>query len=244
MKKPSSITQNDWRLLQNKYRHLNPIISRIENNYPVQYLIGHVEFYGFKIFINENVLIPRFETETLVEKTLHYLNKLSLSEASVLEIGTGSGCISITLKSLLPSLEITALDISSAALRVAKRNARYHHCKINFVHQDMFRCRLINKYDVLISNPPYIPEGEQLDLKTSFEPPIALYAGKDGLKYYNQIFKIANEILNEKFLIALEIGEEQGRALKAKAKQHFPQAKVVLEQDLAGKDRYLFIFNE
>jgi len=244
MRKPEGISHNDWKLLQLKYRNLSGVVRKIENNYPVQYLIGHVEFYGNKIYISEGVFIPRFETETLVEKTFSYLNQLALETGSVLEIGSGSGCISITLKSEVTSLEITAIERSRKAVRIAKRNARANKCKINFINKDMFKYNLINKYDVIISNPPYICDGDEVDPKTKYEPASALYAGADGLKYYHQIFKIAKNALNDKHLLALEIGEEQSKMLKEIAKTFFPRDTIKVEKDLAGKDRYLFVYSE
>ena len=98
MNKPKNVTENDWKLLKAKYKNLNRIIKKIENNYPVQYLIGYVNFYGYNIKVNKNVLIPRFETETLVEKTINYIKKLHINNPSIMELGTGSGCISIVLK--------------------------------------------------------------------------------------------------------------------------------------------------
>ena len=98
MEKPSSITNNDWKLLKAKYSNLKRIVKKLNKNYPVQYLIGNVDFYGYKINVNKNVLIPRFETETLVEKTIEYISKCKLHNGSLIELGTGSGCISIVLK--------------------------------------------------------------------------------------------------------------------------------------------------
>jgi len=241
MKKPDSITKNDWLLLQKKYRNLESVIKKLEKNYPVQYLIGHVEFYGLKLFVNESVLIPRFETEYLVEKTLEYINKLNLEEKSVLDIGTGSGCIGIALKNQIPSLSITAIDISRKALRIAKRNAKYHKTKINFINKSLFKYNLINKYDILISNPPYIKKGTAVDQKIKYEPAKAIYG---GIEFYEQIFKIAKKGLNKQYLIALEIEETTGSELKKLAKKHFPKDKIKLEKDLAKKDRYLFIYSE
>ena len=156
MKRPDFISLTDWRLLEQKYQNMDYPIRRIENGYPIQYLIGNVDFYGYKILVNKNVLIPRFETETLVEKTLKYIDEYKFSKASVLEIGTGSGCISVALKKEKEDLEITATDISIGALKIAKKNAKLNKCKITFIKQDVNKCKLFNNYDVLISNPPYL----------------------------------------------------------------------------------------
>src|SRR5574344_1512924 len=244
MKRPNNIVPNDWRLLEQKYKNLDNIINKINQNYPVQYLIGYVDFYGYKINVNENVLIPRFETETLVEKTLALINRLNLNNKSVLEIGTGSGCISIALKGEIKTLEITATDISRKALMVAKKNAKINRCNINFINQDLFKYKLVNNYEILISNPPYLKTDDIIDPKTKYEPQIALYGGKDGMDYYPKIFEIAQKALTEKHLIALEIDETNGLNLKKMAKCYFPSDTIKLEKDLTGKDRYLFVYKK
>lgn len=244
MKQLNNINQKDLEILKKKYVDINPIIEKINNNYPVQYLIGNVDFYGNIINVNKNVLIPRFETETLVEKTINYINKLKLNKESLLEIGTGSGCISITLKKEVPTLEITAIDISKKALLTAKKNAKLNKTKINFIYKDLFKYNMINKYSILISNPPYIKLNDEIDAKTKYEPKIALYADETGLKYYKKIFEIGKKHLEKNFLISLEIEETQGKKLQALAKEYFSNCKIIIEKDLANKDRYLFIFNE
>jgi len=244
MKKPNNITKNDWKLLQKKYKNLDKVIEKLENNYPVQYLIGYVDFFDNKIKVNENVLIPRFETETLVEKTLQFIEKLEFNKISILEIGTGSGCISIALKSENRDFEITAIDKSRKALKVARKNAKINKCKVNFINKDIFKYNIINKFDVLISNPPYLKDGEKLDSNIEFEPKIALFGGKDGLDFYRQIFKATKKSLNKKYLVAFEIEETNASKLKKIAKESFPDAKIIVEKDLAEKDRYLFIHSE
>lgn len=244
MERPENITKNDWKALQRKYQNIEPIIKKINNGYPVQYLIGDVDFFGNQILVNENVLIPRFETETLVDKTLNYIHKLKLNKASLLEIGTGSGCISISIQKAIKSIDITATDISSKALSLAKKNSKLNKTKINFINKDLFKLKLINKYDILISNPPYLIKGEKIDPKTKYEPSIALYADKTGLNFYIKIFELATKILNKKFLIALEIDEDRGSELKKIATKFFPNDTIVLEKDLSNKIRYLFIYTE
>lgn len=244
MKRPDFININDWRLLEQKYHNLDYAVKKIQNNYPIQYLIGNVDFYGYKFFVNKDVLIPRFETETLLEKTIDYIKKLGLDSSSVLELGTGSGCISIALKKELPNLEITAMDISLKALKIARKNARLNKCKINFIKNNILKCKLDNNYDILISNPPYLKTNDVIDEKTKYEPQIALFGGEDGMLFYPKIFEIAKKVLNKKFLIALEIDEENGDKIKKLAKEHFPRRKIVLDKDLTGKDRYLFVISE
>lgn len=136
-------------------------IKRLNNGEPVQYIVGNVDFYGYKINVNKNVLIPRFETEELVFKTINLIKKNLNENIKVLDIGTGSGCISIALKKEIPGLDITAVDISEDALVVAKNNALENNCEINFIKSDLFN-NIDDKYDLIISNPPYISYDEQI----------------------------------------------------------------------------------
>lgn len=244
MEKPENIIETDWKILQRKYEHLEPIVKKINSGYPIQYLIGDVNFFGNQILVNEDVLIPRFETETLVDKTNSYIQKLKLNNASLLEIGTGSGCISISIKKAFKNINITATDISSKALNIAKKNAKLNKVKISFINKDLFKLKLINKYDILISNPPYLIKGEKIHFKTKYEPHIALYADKTGLNFYKKIFELATEVLNQKFLIALEVDEDRGTELKKIACKFFPNTTVKVEKDLSQKVRYLFIYTE
>ena len=243
MEKPESITTNDWKLLKAKYKNLNKVVKKINKNYPVQYLIGNVNFYGYNINVNKNVLIPRFETETLVEKTIEYIKKLKLENGSLIDLGTGSGCISIVLKKELESLNITGLDISNKALKLARKNAKNNKADINFIKENIFKFKPVNKYDILISNPPYITEDDEISPNIKYEPKKAIFTN-DGLKYYRHIMSTCSNYLNKKNLIAFEIGDKQGKDLKKLAKDFFPKAKIKLERDLSGRDRYLFIINE
>lgn len=243
MEKPESITTNDWKLLKAKYKNLNKVVKKSKKNYPVQYLIGNVNFYGYNISVNKHVLIPRFETETLVEKTIEYIKKLKLENGSLIDLGTGSGCISIVLKKELETLNITGLDISNKALKLARKNAKNNKADINFIKENIFKFKPVNKYDILISNPPYITEDDEISPNIKYEPKKAIFTN-DGLKYYRHIMSTCSNYLNKKNLIAFEIGDKQGKDLKKLAKDFFPKAKIKLERDLSGRDRYLFIINE
>jgi len=187
MEKPENITTNDWKLLKAKYSNLKKVVKKLSKNFPVQYLIGNVNFYGYIINVNKHVLIPRFETETLVEKTIEYIKKLKLQNKSLIDLGTGSGCISIVLKKELEKLNVSSLDISKKALKVAKKNAKQNKAQINFIHHDIFKFKPVNKYDILISNPPYVKETDEVDKSIKFEPKKAIYASDYGLKYYKHI---------------------------------------------------------
>lgn len=245
MNKLANLNKNDYELIVKKYPHsLKYVEWQLKRNYPVQYLIGNVDFYGYIIEVNRNVLIPRFETETLVEKTLNYLRQFDLLHAHVLDIGTGSGCIAIALKGECPTLDVMALDVSAASLHVAKRNARHNQTDITFVHKNIYKFRPSSTFDVIISNPPYLDYEEEVDAALKYEPKKALYAEDRGLAYYEYIIRKAHEWVSAKSLLAFEIGYQQGIPLMKLAKKYFPQTKILVEKDLADKDRYLFIINE
>jgi release factor glutamine methyltransferase len=232
-----------------KYIHpednLEEAIKRLNNGEPVQYIVGDVDFYGNIIKVNKNVLIPRRETEELVEKTIERIKKIfPKKEISIIDIGTGSGCIPITIKKFLPNCNVTAIDISQDALKVAVNNAENNKVDINFIHSNLFE-NVSGKYNCIISNPPYIKEDEEImDIVKNNEPHIALYAPNKGLYFYEEIIKNASKYLEERFIIAFEIGETQGREIIEIAKKYFPKSKIVLEKDLQHFDRFIFISNE
>ena len=231
-----------------KYLHpgdnLEIALKRLEDGEPVQYIVGDVDFYGNIIKVNKNVLIPRRETEELVEKTINYLKELKLNNPTILDIGTGSGCIPITLKKQVPSSEIMAVDISESALEVAIENAKNNNVDINFIQSDIFE-NVNTKFDCIISNPPYIRYDEPImDIVKNNEPHTALYADDNGLFFYKEILKSANKYLNKKSIIAFEIGSEQGEDIIKIATENFPNSKIILEKDLQKFDRFIFVINE
>lgn len=243
LNKPSYLTNNDWELLNKKYKNMHRVIEKLNKDYPVQYLIGNVNFYGYEILVKKGVLIPRFETEELVEKTLKYLEKYKMKDINVLEIGTGTGCIPITLKRKMPQLHITSIDKSLKALRLAKKNIKRNKVEINLLHKNIFKFKSLNKYSLIISNPPYIKEDMIIDPKCKYEPSDAIYAKDDGLIFYKHILSKYKKNLTKKFILAFEIGEEQGNTLKNIAKKEYPKSKVLVEKDLSNRDRYLFVIN-
>ena len=239
------MNQKDIEYLKKYYKgNLNEALQRLEQNEPVQYIVGNVNFYGFEIEVNKNVLIPRFETEELIEKTMNYIQKLNLDVKNIVDLGTGSGCIAITLKKMYPNAKVTAVDISKSALEVAQKNAKNNQVEIDFKQGDMLQ-PLTEKYDLIISNPPYISKEEEImDIVKENEPHLALYADNEGLYYYEQILKNASNYINENYLIAFEIGYKQGQQIIDIAHQCLNNCTVKLEQDLQGKDRFIFIYNE
>lgn len=220
---------------------LDENIKRLQAGEPVQYIVGSMDFYGYEFIINSDVLIPRFETEELVNRTINYSKKLAIKQPKILDIGTGSGCIAITLAKEVDDASVTAIDISKKALEVAKDNAIKLSADIEFIESDLFS-NVNSKYNIIISNPPYIDYDETIDdVVRNNEPHLALFASNNGLYYYEQILKKAKGYLLKPALISFEIGEKQGKIICDLAKQYFPNSKVTLEKDLQRKDRFVFI---
>ena len=238
--KPEYITNTDWKLLKEKYRdNLEEVLDKLEAHYPVQYLIGNVEFLNTIIHVDERVLIPRFETELLVEKTIQKLKKMKLENPNILEFGTGSGCISIALKKNI-DCKVSAVDISEDAIQVARENATLNKVSIDFKVQDMLNINY-EGYDLIISNPPYVSETEPVGKETQYEPQNALFAKEKGLFFYQEIIKKISELSTKPKLIAFEIGMTQGKELLEISKKYLSTMTPSIEKDLTGRDRYLFI---
>ena len=174
-----------------------------------------------------------------LEKTRTYFK----DKISILDIGTGSGCIAITLNKELDS-NVTACDISKAALDVAKFNAKENTIQVNFIESNVFS-NIHDKFDIIISNPPYIDKDERvMESVKKYEPHKALYASDEGLFFYKEILKKARTFLNNRFIIAFEIGWWQGNLIKNIAEEYFNDSKIMIEKDLAGKARYIFIIKD
>lgn len=233
---------NDREYLK-KYLALDKLdegLKRLENGEPVQYIVGNIDFYGFNFNIDSRVLIPRFETEELIEKTINYLSDFK-QNLNIVDLGTGSGCIAITLKKLLPNSKVTAVDISEDALEVAKNNAFKLDADVTFIKSDMLN-EVNDSFDCIISNPPYIAYSESImEVVKNNEPHLALYASNEGLYFYEDILKNCSRVLKNKFLIAFEIGQTQGDAIKKLAYQYLTDIEVSIECDLQGLDRFVFI---
>ncbi len=211
-------------------------IKRLKQGEPVQYIVGNVNFYGYIFEVNQNVLIPRFETEQLIEKTLSFLQK---KDPAIVDLGTGSGCIAITLKKKLPESTVTAYELSKEALEVARKNAKNLEADITFVHDTMEH--LHGTYDVIISNPPYIAKDEEIEtIVYNNEPHLALYAEDHGLYYYDKILSQAREHLNDGGIIAFEIGQTQGKKIQALGQKYLPEFESIIDVDYQGLDRFIF----
>jgi len=216
----------------------------LHENKPIQYLIGTSCFYGYDFIVNENVLIPRFETEELVENILYkYDEHFGGKKVEVCDLATGSGCIAITLAKEEPNMHVVATDISKEALEVAKLNNQKFDANVKFLQGDMLTPLKGKKFDIFVSNPPYIPENEDVDsLVKDNEPNLALFGGDDGMKFYRIILQGLRPLLNKKALVAFEHGYDKKEEMLALCKKYFPECKAECIKDLEGKDRMTFIY--
>ena len=244
--------QRTW-LLAHLDAHLTPpqidsaqqAFTAFQAGTPLPYILGHWEFFGLDFDINRSVLIPRPETELLVEKAIAWLT--SHPEArTIVDIGTGSGAIAVTIAMHIPNARILATDISPAALQVAKHNAeKFHvHHQIEFVECDLLPASAGERspFDLLCSNPPYIPTDTLQQLPIfGHEPTLALDGGSDGLDIYRRLFAIASDWLAPKGLMLLEIESTLGLKALNLACDSFLEASIHLHQDLTGRDRLLEI---
>ncbi|MCX7682234.1 MAG: peptide chain release factor N(5)-glutamine methyltransferase [Anaerolineae bacterium] len=224
-------------LTASQYAAYAALISRRAAGYPLPYLTGRAEFYGLEFEVTPEVLIPRPETELLVELAL------ALQPHSVVDVGTGSGCIAVSLAVLLPRVVVYAIDISPAALAVAGRNAERHHVadRVHLLTGDVLSPRP-GPVDLIVSNPPYIPSDECALLPPSvrdYEPRLALDGGPDGLAFIRRLLKEAPTVLRPGGGILIEIGATQGEAATTLAHAILPRARISLHRDLAGRDRVL-----
>ena len=213
----------------------------------MQHILGYEYFYGYKFIVNENVLIPRPETEELVANVLAYYDEFfGGQKVQLCDIGTGSGAIAISLKKEEDNLQVTASDISEEAIATAKKNAENLKADVTFLVGDMCEPLIEQnlKVDILVSNPPYIPLHEEVEHSVKdFEPHVALFGGEDGLKFYRIIFERSKYLLKEKNMLAFEMGYNQKEKLMSLAEEYFPQSRIEVIKDMSGKNRMLFIFN-
>lgn len=220
-------------------------LKLLEEGRSLQYVIGNVSFCGICLFVDERVLIPRFETEELVENTYRYiLDYFCERDISILDLGCGSGAIGLALKSKLKEASVTLVDISDDALDVAKKNASNLDLDVTFVKSDMLD-NVVGGFDVIISNPPYIRENEEIeDIVKNNEPHLALYGGKDGLDCYRKILANCKNHLNKKFMLGFEIGYLQKDQIVDLIRKYLGDVEIVCKKDLSDKDRMIFVFGE
>lgn len=243
------LSMYDEKLEDEKVNVLENAINKYVYDFiPVQHILGYSYFYGYKLNVSKDVLIPRCETEELVGYTLEYYDKLfNGKKVKVCDIGTGSGAISIALAKEQPNMTLTATDISKDALEIAKTNATINNVDINFYEGDLLKPLIENnlKFDILVSNPPYIESSEEVDpLVLKNEPHLALFADNMGIECYDRILKEANCILNTPSLILFEHGYKQKELMLNLATKYFPNSDAFVIKDLSGKDRFTIIINK
>lgn len=225
------------------FEKFEEVISELQTGKPYQQILGETEFYGMRFFVNEHVLIPRPETEELLEFAISEISNLQsqTSNLKILDIGAGSGIIPIVLKKHFPKAEVTSIDFSEKALEVARRNADFHELNINFIQADYLKFSLQEKFDVIISNPPYIgidEESEIADSVKEFEPKMALFSPtSDALIFYRKIAEDCEKRLNKNGLLFLEINQKLGKETLDLYKN---LSEDRLLKDLSGNDRFIF----
>lgn len=216
--------------------------------YPVQYIKGVETFFGRDFIVNENVLIPRYETEELVENILYHIDDYfeANQPLDLVDVGTGSGAIAISLKAEEPRLNVWATDISQEALDVASQNAKNLEADVTFYQGDMLQPLLDRqmKFDIFVSNPPYIPQDQNIEaVVKDNEPHVALFGGKDGLYFYRKIFEGVQPLLKDRAILAFEMGFDQKEDMEKEVQHYFPNTPFKILKDMNGKDRMLFIYH-
>jgi len=216
------------------------IYKKLAAHIPAQYIIGHAEFFGIQLKVDERVLIPRPETEEIVDLILTENPEKNLK---VLDIGTGSGAIALALAKNRPDWSVTAADISEDALELATENAKRQNLDLTFIRTDCFS-EISSKYDIIVSNPPYISRSDEVEVGLNVlhsEPHLALFADEDGLAIYRRIAEDSKDYLNDGGKIYLEIGYKQGQSVPALFMENLPEKRVRTLKDQFGQDRMVVI---
>ncbi len=225
---------------------LRAVDQHVIHNKPIQHLMEYEYFFGRSFYVNGDVLIPRSETEELAENVISFIDEyFADSRINVLDIGTGSGCLALTLALECDNVKAVATDISEQALSIARKNKERLGGDVKFKEGNLLVPVNGQTFDVVVSNPPYIPNTEKLDpVVGDHEPPIALFGGKNGLDYYKDIIRDLPNVLNDEFLVAFEHASHQGKHLKKMIKKTFKNVRIIQMKDMQGKDRMLFITNK
>jgi len=235
----------DLFLDRNQSLWISSVLKKRIYGEPIQYILGETEFMGLDFKINKDVFIPRPETEVLVETALAYAKRLSSGAKRILELGTGSGCIAISLAKFWPQAKITAIDISDQALKIARVNADSNGVNINFLHGDLFAVHHLTPatYGLIVSNPPYIPsaEIENLQPEVRHEPEVALDGGSDGLDFFRKIITQAPKYLTAGGLLIMEMGFNQCGAISEILENTKDLDLIEIIQDYNNIDRVIVI---
>lgn len=216
-------------------------LQYLKKHIPLEYITNQKEFMKINFYIDENVLVPRPDTEVTVEEVINYCNNEKNGKAKILDLCTGSGIIAISLAKYLPNCEIIATDISNKALEVAKKNQLNNKVSnIRWIHSNLFS-KIYEKFDIIVSNPPYIKKDviNELEEEVKKEPIIALDGGEDGLKFYKEILENAKNYLNKNGAIFLEIGYDQKKEVIDIVKKYYGNVKIECKKDLQNKDRMI-----
>ena len=257
LKRIDVVLKSDFYLDKKSLNLMQIATKQLEQEIPIQYIIGKTEFFGLPFNINKEVLIPRPETEELVEQVLKEVSLTKICKTTtdettnekqlkILDIGTGSGCIAISLKKQLPSSKISAMDVSDKALHIAKKNAVLNKVDINFIHLDILKTNNLDQlYDVIVSNPPYVRELEKKEIKNNVlnnEPHLALFVdNKNPLLFYNKIAELAKKFLTKNGQLHFEINQYLGKeTIKLLAEKGFKN--IQLKKDIFGNDRIVTAF--
>ena len=222
------------------------VLSQLKEQKPIQYILGETEFFGLPFYVNENTLIPRPETEELVDWIIQQLTvKSQKSKVKILDIGTGTGCIAISLAKNLPNADVFALDVSGKALEVATKNAKRNNVNITFLNQSILETDdLEQQFDIIVSNPPYVRNLEKQEIKKNvldFEPHLALFVeDDDALLFYRKITQLAQKNLSESGMLYFEINQYLSNQMFEMIKT-FNFTDIQLRKDLYGNDRMMLI---
>ncbi|MBR2067704.1 MAG: peptide chain release factor N(5)-glutamine methyltransferase [Solobacterium sp.] len=229
------------------YQEFTSGMERILKGEPMAHVLGYSWFYGYKLIADDTVLIPRYETEELCANVLMRMDELFPDAETIecVDVGTGSGAIAITLCKEEEKVRMMASDISEEALATAKKNAENNEANISFYQGDMLKpfVERGDRFDVLVCNPPYIPENEEMEHSVvDFEPNVALFGGKDGLKFYRSVFEDCHKVMKEKSFMAFEMGWNQKEKMEALIKEILGEVRYEIVKDMNGKDRMLFVY--
>lgn len=240
----------DFEITESYFKKWQTIISELKTEKPIQYITGEAWFYGLRFEVNENTLIPRPETEELVEwivesqkSKVENLNIQKSNNLTILDIGTGSGCISITLKKEIPNAQVSAIDISEKALEIARKNASDNQVEVNFIHRNILETESLDeKYDVIVSNPPYVRNLEKQEIKRNvldYEPHLALFVDdSDALLFYRKIAQLALKSLAPNGKLFFEINQYLGKETIELLEQ-LGFKNIELRKDFMGNDRMI-----
>lgn len=218
---------------------LRDMVIRRANREPLQYILGEVYFYNLKFKIDNRALIPRSETELLVEQALNFMNSIN-KQAKIIDVGTGSGCIAISIAKHFPNSDIIALDISDKALDLARENAELHLVdNITFLHKDFFAYKTKQKFDLIVSNPPYVLQNDldRLQPELKYEPELALTTGEDGIKFYRKLFEFLDN-LEDRGVMIIELNEKTSNEV-TKLVPNLYKSQII--KDYAGLDRIMIV---